>query len=63
MKTHGKTRKFLWALDTRFVNILLLLKTFKRMMGGLCATVAHDVYKSFNFDHDFIDDRINGDEM
>ena len=53
MKTHCQTRELLSAPDKRFVKILLLLKRFQRMMGGLRATVASDAYKTLNFDNSF----------
>ena len=35
LKVYGKTRKFLWAPETCFMTIILLLKQFKCMMGAL----------------------------
>ena len=49
--------------DTRFMKIFFMLKHFKRMMGGLRATVANDAYKSLYFDDNTVDGQIEGDEI
>ena len=60
-KIYGQTRKFLWAPGTCFVEILLFLKQFKRMKGGMRTTVWHDAYKNLNFmKGEAIDGRVTG---
>ena len=63
LKVYGQTRKFLWAPETCFVKILLLLKQFKRLMGALRATVEGDAYKSLHSVDTSIDDKITGEVM
>ena len=40
--------KSLWAPDTRYVKIFLLLKWFKCMRGGMHSTILHDKYKNWH---------------
>lgn len=63
LKVYGQTRKFLWVPETRFVEIILLLKRLKRMMGALQATIANDAYKALQFVDSSIDDEVSGDEF
>ena len=58
-----KARTFLWAPETWFMRIILLLTHSKHMMEGLNITGAHDAYKSSDCDNDKTDERINRDEM
>ena len=62
IKMYLQTRKFLWSPNTRFLKILLLLKFFKQMTGGLYAIVAKDAYTLLNLDSYIIDDRFGRDK-